>query len=120
MPHVSAMASPLLTVVETQAYIRDAAKLLSQAERDEVIDLIAKNPECGDVIPGGGGTRKARIGLEGRGKRGGARVIYFFHNRKIPAYLFAIFAKNERSDLAAAERNALAKIVKAIVKEHGE
>ncbi len=114
------MASPLLTVVETQAYIRDAAKLLSQAERDEVIDLIAKNPECGDVIPGGGGARKVRIGLESRGKRGGARVIYFFHNRKIPAYLFAIFAKNERSDLAAAERNALAKIVKAIVKEHGE
>jgi hypothetical protein len=110
--------SPLLTVIETKAYLRDAAKLLSHTERDEVIDMIAKNPECGDVIPGGGGTRKVRIGLEGRGKRGGARVI--FHNRKMPAYLFAIFAKNERTNLAAAERNALAKIVKAIVKEHGE
>jgi hypothetical protein len=38
----------------------------------------------------------------------------------MPAYLFAIFAKNERAILAAAEHNALAKIVKAIVKEHGD
>ena len=114
------MDKPQHTVVETNGYLRDAAKLLSEAGRGEVVDLIANNPECGDVIPGAGGARKMRIGLEGRGKRGGARVIYFFHNRKMPAFLFAIFAKNERSDLTAAERNALAKICKTIAKEYGE
>lgn len=113
------MPSTLQTVVETPACLRDAMKLLSDAERQAVVDLVAANPERGDVIRGSGGVRKLRLALAGRGKRGGARLIYFFHNRTMPAYLFAIFARNERADLSAADRIALAKIAKAIVKEHG-
>jgi|SRR5579875_2385942 len=114
------MARTFFTVVETRPYLRDAEKLLSEAERQSVVDLIAADPGCGQLIVVGGGLRKVRIALAGRGKRGGARVIYFFHNARMPAYLMALFAKNERADLTAAETNALAKICKAIVKEHGE
>ncbi|HVA12076.1 MAG TPA: type II toxin-antitoxin system RelE/ParE family toxin [Stellaceae bacterium] len=113
------MPLALLTVVETPPYLRDAAKLLSEAERADVVDLIAADPLCGDVVKGGGGIRKVRIALAGRGKRSGARVIYFFHNATMPAYLWAIFAKNERTDLRDAEVAALAKLGKAIVKAHG-
>ena len=47
------------------------------------------------------------------GKRGGARVIYFFHDPGMPVLLLAIYAKNEKADLAPAERNEFAEFVKA-------
>ena len=65
---------PPVTVVETPAYLSRALKIMSQAERDEVVDLIAREPLGGVLIKGGGGLRKRRFGLEGRGKRGGSRV----------------------------------------------
>lgn len=72
------MARALITVVETGPYLADAERLLTADERAQVVNMIAAEPECGDIIRGGGGVRKVRVGLEGRGKRGGARVIYFF------------------------------------------
>jgi hypothetical protein len=51
------------TVVETGSYLRAAAKLMSEAEREEVVTTIAKDPEAGDVIAGTGGFRKLRIAL---------------------------------------------------------
>lgn len=45
--------------------------------------------------------------MEGRGKRGGARVIYYYHNEAYPLFLLTAFAKNVRVDLSQAERNRL-------------
>src|SRR5262245_51997815 len=99
------------TVVETPAYLGDAQRLLSREEREAVVDIVADDPLCGVVIPGTGGVRKFQTGVEGRGKRGGARVIYLFGGDDVPVFLLAIFAKNEKADLTAAERNALGKSV---------
>jgi len=60
-------------VAETTVFAAKAAALLTDAERAEVIEMLARNPECGAVIPGTGGVRKVRIALEGRGKSGGAQ-----------------------------------------------
>lgn len=65
------------TVAETQIFQRYAADIWTEAERDAFINWIAANPEAGDVIKGSGGCRKVRWSASGRGKRGGARVIYF-------------------------------------------
>jgi hypothetical protein len=65
-------------------------------------------------------VRKVRIGVSGRGKRGGARVVYFFHNETIPIYLLTVFAKNERSDLTQQERNDLRKFTQPLVDAAGE
>jgi len=62
------------------------------------------------VIPGTGGIRKVRVAASGRGKRGGARVIYLFGGDNVPVFLLAVFAKNEKSDLSQAERNNLARM----------
>ena len=78
---------------------------------------LASNPTAGVVIRGTGGLRKMRVGLAGRGKRGGARVIYFFHSERMPLYLLAVFAKNERADLTASERAHLKHVVEALVAE---
>jgi hypothetical protein len=65
------------TVAETAVFQRYATEIWSENELDEFITWIAANPMAGDVIPGSGGCRKVRWGSSGRGKRGGARVIYF-------------------------------------------
>ena len=51
--------------------------------------------------------RKLRWMAKGRGKRGGSRVIYYFHDIRVPLFLMAIFAKNVQTDLSPRQRNAL-------------
>jgi hypothetical protein len=67
----------LRTVAETLTFRRYAASIWTDDELNEFIEWIAANPNAGDVIPGSGGCRKIRWSSSGRGKRGGARVIYF-------------------------------------------
>lgn len=66
------------TVAETEVFVRYAKEIWSGEERSEFITWIAANPLAGDVIPGSGGCRKVRWSRAGMGKRGGARVIYFY------------------------------------------
>jgi len=106
------------TVVETPACLDDAERLLIRAERDAIVDMVSADPLCGVVVPGTGGVRKLRVDVEGRGKRGGARVIYLFGGDDVPVFLLALFAKNERTDLTAAERNALGKSVAAMLEDY--
>jgi hypothetical protein len=67
-------------------FIAATRKLMDDAERAEFVGYLAYNPSVGVVIPGSGGVRKLRWGLEGRGKRGGARVIYYYHDMEMPLY----------------------------------
>jgi hypothetical protein len=70
-----------MTVVETVRFLKDAGGLMSESDRARLVEFVGANPESGDVIPDTGGVRKLRWALPGGGKRGGARVIYFFHTR---------------------------------------
>ncbi len=101
-------------MLETAAYLARASKLLTEREREAVVEMVARDPMCGVLIEGTGGVRKVRMAFAGRGKSGGARVIYFFHNETLPAFLFTIFAKNEKDDLSKAEQNALARLAEVI------
>jgi hypothetical protein len=102
------------TVVELARYSRSADRLFTEVERAEVAVLIAHAPMAGDLIVGTGGIRKIRVPFDGRGKSGGARVIYYLHDERHPILLIDVFAKNEKSDLSAAERAALSSVVKKI------
>ncbi len=106
-----------VSVIEFAAYQRHAGELLTEAERGAVVDLIAFDPACGDLIPGTGGLRKVRIGLSGSGKRGGARVIYYFYNENFPVLLLALYAKNEKADMKATEKRKLTGLVAEIVNQ---
>lgn len=74
---------------------------------------LATNPEAGVVIAGTGGLRKLRWGMPGRGKRGGIRVIYFWHSASDRILLLFVYRKNERSDLTPAQKKLLRGIVEA-------
>lgn len=90
---------------------------MPESDQASLVDFIAANPEAGDVIPGTGGVRKVRWALPGGGTRGGARVIYYFHNPSFPIFLLAAYGKNEKANLTNGERNAMAKLVPLLI--HG-
>jgi hypothetical protein len=60
-------------------------------------------------------VRKVRWGLAGRGKRGGARVIYYYHGERLPLFRLSAYPKNEKADLSKAERNAMKRLVPILV-----
>ena len=59
------------TVVETPSYLEAAERLFSAQEREDIVSMVAADPECGEVMKGTGGFRKVRVGRAGMGKRGG-------------------------------------------------
>lgn len=102
------------TVVETSAFIRRAERLLSESEHTDLISYLANHPDAGDEIVGTGGVRKVRFAAMGKGKSGGVRVIYYFYDQDMPIYALLIYGKNERADLSAEQRRAVADFATAI------
>lgn len=104
------------TVAELPEYIRAADKLMSADERQDIIRYLAEHPTDGDLIEGTGGVRKLRWRRGGQGKRGGVRVIYYFHSESMPLYLLTLFAKGDRANLTRAERNELAALADLLIR----
>ncbi len=108
-------ADVLVTVVETPEFVARAKELLTEDERETLIAYLAANPAAGDLMQGTGGVRKLRWRLEGRGKRGGARVIYFYSSTDIPLFALTVFAKSERADLTQQDRNELRRLTRLLI-----
>jgi len=70
-------------------------------------------------MQGTGGIRKLRWASGGKGKSGGVRVIYYYHNESIPLFLLTIFGKGEKANLSKAERNELSKFTSILAKNYG-
>ena len=104
-----------MTVVETPLFLRKASALLTEDERSELIVFLGANPEAGAVIPETGGVRKVRWAAQGKGKRGGVRVIYYFHSETFPLFLLTVYAKNQKANLTRAERQEFRKLLPLLV-----
>lgn len=91
----------MFTFVETPLFTRLVGEYLSDDEYRGLQEALAENPEAGAVIPGSGGVRKIRWGIEGRGKRGGVRVIYFQRVQMAVIWMLTIYAKNEAGTISA-------------------
>jgi hypothetical protein len=79
------------TLVELPEFIRRSRQLLTEREVQSLVTYLARAPLAGDLIEGTGGIRKLRWAREGMGKRGGVRVIYYFHHEQTPLYLLTLF-----------------------------
>jgi hypothetical protein len=90
----------MLTVVETPTFQKQAALIWRESERIAFIDWIAENALAGDVIPGTEGARKVRWSVAGRGKRGGARVVYFNLSEQGIVLLVTMYVKADQSNIA--------------------
>ena len=93
----------MFTVIETPTFQKQVADVWTEADRLDFISWIASNPEAGDVIPGADGARKVRWAVPGKGKRGGARVIYFNLSDDEIVLLVAVYTKAERSNISPKE-----------------
>lgn len=102
-----------MTVLETQPYALRAEALLTQEEREGLRSFLAEYPEGGDVVPGLAGLRKLRWTQQRRnkGKRGGARVVYFYALSVHTVVLLYIYSKEEKEDLTNADRKQLKEAV---------
>ncbi|HET7411537.1 MAG TPA: type II toxin-antitoxin system RelE/ParE family toxin [Pararhizobium sp.] len=94
--------------------MKQAAALFSEGEKAALIDYLAANPLVGDEIPGAGGVRKVRFALHGKGKRGGARVIYYWYSDNAPIYALLVYGKGRKTDLTSNEAAAVSAFAKAI------
>jgi len=72
---------------------------------------IVQDPEVGRLVPGLGGVRKVRVALPGRGKRGGARFLYFVRVARERVYVLTAYAKNVQSDLTLDQRKRILRIL---------
>lgn len=90
---------------------------LNDNDLKQLEEILLKNPQEGDVIQGTGGARKLRIQLEGRGKRGGGRVIYLDVFEKEKLYLLLAYPKNVQDNLTPMQEKAIKALVDAIKKE---
>jgi hypothetical protein len=111
LAYTSIVTTLPITVAETPVFVRQAESVWTDAERDEFINFIARNPEAGDLIPDTGGVRKVRWTRSGKGKRGGTRVVYFYHNGTMPLYLLLIYAKAQRENLTPHDTKAVRELV---------
>ena len=101
-----------MELIETSVFARQITALLNDEEYSEFQFRLAANPSLGALIRGGGGIRKARVGVGSRGKRGGARVIYYWAVREDLILLLYAYPKNASSDLTPMQVAQLARVVK--------
>jgi len=90
---------PLLTFIELQPFAAVRDKYLDDEEFADLQRHLAEHPDSGDVIPHSGGCRKLRWSAEGRGKRGGVRIIYFLRVAPGQIVLVTMYAKNVRDNI---------------------
>jgi hypothetical protein len=102
--------APEITVLQLPKFKAEATELIGADGIEAVAVYLIDHPHAGDVIPGAGGARKLRWRAMGKGKRGGARIIYLYVVIAASIYLLRCYAKNVRTDLTADEKKELRQV----------
>lgn len=100
--------------IETPTFTRLLTALLTVDEYAGLQNVLVENPERGDIIKGGGGIRKLRYALSGRGKSGGVRAIYYWLKDDQQIYMLLIYPKSKKDDLTGRETALLREFVKEL------
>jgi hypothetical protein len=100
-----------MVFVETPIFTRQVQGLLSEDQYRELQDALRKHPDAGSKIKGSGGLRKLRWGIEGQGKSGGVRVIYYWVVAQDRIFMVYMYPKSKQDDLSSEQLKALKKTV---------
>jgi hypothetical protein len=100
-----------MIIIETPIFTKLITTLMSDDEYKDLQEALVTRPEMGALIKNSGGLRKVRWSLEGRGKSGGVRVIYYWMSADDQLYMLLAYPKNEQESLTDAQVSALRKIV---------
>ena len=102
-----------MVILETHAFTAAILELLSDEEYRLLQQALVARPDAGHLIRGSGGLRKIRWAAKGRGKRGGVRVIYYWHVPGDRLLMLLAYAKSEQDGLTPRQRVMLRKIIEA-------
>jgi hypothetical protein len=109
--------SGLLTFIETGTFSRLLANVVSDDDYAEFQRELSRHPEQGDLLEGCGGVRKVRMAARGKGKSGGARVIYLYLRHRKRIYLLYLFTKGDADNLTPAGRKTMRELAQHIRRE---
>ena len=101
---------------ETEIFTKKIKEFIGQNEYRLLQTELIKRPDLGNVIPGGKGIRKLRWSLQGKGKRGGIRVLYYFFRSEHEIYMLYVFKKSKQEDLTREQLSTLVGHVKSHLK----
>ena len=96
-----------MEIIETPIFTKIVQNLFKDESYRELQEKIVENPEVGKIIPDSGGIRKVRWALPGKGKRGGARVLYYWYTSQNQILMLYAYAKNKQEDLTPEQLKAL-------------
>jgi len=100
--------------IETPTFTRMVTELLSDDEYRELQSILVEDPARGDLIKGGGGIRKLRHAVQGRGKSGGVRVIYYWVKDNHQIFMLVVYPKAKKDNLTDKETAILRDYVKGL------
>ena len=100
-----------MDIIETSIFSRQVQALLSDDDYRKLQITLILHPDSGAIIPGSGGLRKVRWAIQGRGKRGGVRVIYYWMDARNKILMLLMYAKNDQEDLTPEQLEVLRRIV---------
>jgi len=106
-----------VTFIELPLFTEQITGLLDDADYRAFQTELLRRPDKGDVIPQSGGLRKVRMRLPGRGKSGGARVIYLHLPGHEAIVLFYLYTKAQRENLSAEQLKRLRQAAATIKQE---
>jgi mRNA-degrading endonuclease RelE of RelBE toxin-antitoxin system len=101
--------------IETPIFTKEIQKYLTDDQLRMLQSALALRPDAGDLIPGSGGLRKIRWAGEGRGKRGGLRIIYYIDHPDT-IYLLLPYKKSKKEDLSREQIKMLRKLIEEYLK----
>lgn len=100
-----------MQIIETSVFTELVAQNMSDHDYHALQLYLSIHPDSGDLIPGAGGLREIRWKRQGKGKRSGVRVIYYWNPfREIVLMLF-VYSKNRHSDLDVHQLKQLRNLV---------
>ena len=100
-----------MIIIETSIFTRRIKELMSDDEYRALQEALVNWPTMGAIIQGSGGLRKVRWKLEGKGKSGGVRAIYYWMTANQHIYMLYVYPKNEQEDLTQEQKKTLKLIV---------
>jgi hypothetical protein len=107
------------TFVESTGFTEAVCALMEDRAYARLQRQLMEEPDAGKVMPGCGGLRKIRIAdpKRGKGKRGGARVVYLHVPEANRFYMLDVYGKDEKDDLSPDEKKELRELAEQLKKE---
>ena len=100
-----------MVIIETSVFTKQITALMDDADYRALQEALINRPEMGALIKQGGGLRKVRWSLDGRGKSGGVRIIYYWMTKNEQIYMLYAFPKNVQENLTDAQVKLLSQLV---------